>query len=87
MKYFAVETKNSSDLLNYLIDMRVFPLPKFYSLTFAHLYENTLSDEDYTVIRLKFKTINPTRAQLVVAQKLHKITLNMDEYPIESLSE
>jgi hypothetical protein len=83
MKYFAVETKYSDDLLNYLIDIRAFPLPKFYQLRFAHLYENTLSDEDYTVIRLKFITINPTRAQLVTAQRMHKITLNMDEYPEE----
>jgi hypothetical protein len=83
MKYFAVETKYSNDLLNCLIDMRAFPLPKFYQLRFAHLYENTLSDEDYTYIRLKFIIINPTRAQLVTEQRMNKLDLNMDEYPEE----
>ena len=83
MKYFAVDSADSNNLLNTLIDMRAFPLPKFYQLQFARLYENTLSNEDYAFIRLKFTTINPTRLQLELAMQLNKITLNLDEYPEE----
>jgi hypothetical protein len=80
MKYFAVENKyrlQSDVALNQLGYEHI----KSYQLRFAVLYENILTDEEYAFFRLKFTTINPTRAQLDTAIQLDKISLNLDEYP------
>ena len=82
MKYFAVYI-NDHNAVNCIINESGYPNPIYYRLQFAVLYENTLQDEDYTAIRLKFVTQNPTRLQLEVAMQLNKITLNLDEYPEE----
>ena len=80
-KYFAVATKDFEPMQATLTTMGYNNLT-FYKLNFAVLYENTITREDYAFIKLKFEVIEPTIQQLQTENRLHKLGIIPDEYPI-----
>ena len=81
MKYFAVATEDFESIQSTLKDMEYNNLTH-YKLNFAVLYENTITREDYAFIKLKFEVIEPTIQQLQTENRLHKLGIIPDEYPI-----
>lgn len=80
-KYFAVATEDFESIQSTLKDMEYNNLT-YYVLNFAVLYENTITREDYAFIKLKFEVIEPTIQQLQTENRLHKLGIIPDEYPI-----
>lgn len=80
-KYFAVATEDFESIQSTLKDMEYTNLT-YYVLNFAVLYENTITREDYAFIKLKFEVIEPTIQQLQTENRLHKLSIIPDEYPI-----
>lgn len=80
MKYFAVEHQYEQEVHNYLlIDHREYYFLPVMRHAATTLFRNTLSDEDFLVLRLKYSIIVPTLTQLKHLESIHKLDLNLDE--------
>jgi hypothetical protein len=80
MKYFAVTNMQAGEVNEYLQSISHIHAPVL-SLQYVWLFHNTLNDDDFLVLRLKYNILVPTQAQLQIVESIYKISLNLDEYP------
>lgn len=78
MKYFAVDHDKANEVNEYLQSIGHFDTSAL-SIQFVMLFRNTLSDEDFLILRLKYRIIMPTHAQLQIVESIYKINLNLDD--------
>ena len=78
MKYFAVEHEQAGEVNMYLQSIGITRGPLLFT-HFAVLFRNTLSSDDFLVLRLKYNVIVPTQARLQIVESIYKINLNLDE--------
>ena len=80
MKYFAVEHEQAGEVNMYLQSIGITAGPHLYT-QFAVLFCNTLSNEDFLVLKLKYDVIVPTQARLQIVESIYQINLRLDKSP------